>query len=43
VGEMIVEVLDVLSQKGVAEDSLVEAAVRNKVATLISRFPIYQN
>jgi glycine hydroxymethyltransferase len=42
VGEMIVEVLDVLSQKGVAEDSLVESAVRGKVKTLISRFPIYQ-
>jgi glycine hydroxymethyltransferase len=42
VGEMIVEVLDVLSQKGVEEDSLVEAAVRGKVKTLISRFPIYQ-
>jgi glycine hydroxymethyltransferase len=43
VGEMIVEVLDVLSQKGAEEDSLVEAAVRDKVNTLISRFPIYQN
>ncbi len=43
VGEMIVEVLDVLSQKGVAEDSLIESAVREKVKTLISRFPIYQN
>ncbi|MEI9805186.1 MAG: hypothetical protein WDN48_12980 [Pseudolabrys sp.] len=42
VGEMIVEVLDVLSQKGVDEDSLVEAAVRDKVKALISRFPIYQ-
>src|SRR5664280_2025958 len=43
VGEMIAEVLDVLSQKKVEEDSLVEAAVRAKVKTLISRFPIYQN
>ena len=43
VGEMIVEVLDVLSQKGVDEDSLIEAAVRAKVKTLISRFPIYQD
>jgi len=43
VGEMIAEVLDVLSQKGVEEDSLVEAAVRGKVKTLLSRFPIYQN
>jgi glycine hydroxymethyltransferase len=42
VGEMIVEVLDVLSQKGVDEDTLIEAAVRDKVKTLISRFPIYQ-
>jgi glycine hydroxymethyltransferase len=41
VGELIVEVLDVLSQKGVEEDSLVEAAVREKVRRLISRFPIY--
>jgi glycine hydroxymethyltransferase len=43
VGEMIVEVLDVLSQKGVEEDSLVESAVRDKVKALISRFPIYQS
>ena len=42
VGEMIVEVLDVLSQKGVEEDSLVEQTVRGKVKTLLSRFPIYQ-
>ncbi len=42
VGELIVEVLDVLSQKAVEEDSLVEAAVRDKVKKLISRFPIYQ-
>jgi glycine hydroxymethyltransferase len=41
VGEMIVEVLDVLSQKGVDEDTLIEQAVRAKVKTLISRFPIY--
>jgi glycine hydroxymethyltransferase len=43
IGDMIVEVLDVLSQKGVAEDSLVEAAVRDKVKTLVTRFPIYQS
>src|SRR5476651_432131 len=43
VGDMIAEVLDVLSQKGAEEDSLVEAAVRDKVKALISRFPIYQN
>ena len=42
VGELIVEVLDVLSQKGADEDSLVEATVRDKVKRLISRFPIYQ-
>jgi glycine hydroxymethyltransferase len=43
VGEMIAEVLDVLSQKKVEEDSLVEAAVRDKVKKLLSRFPIYQS
>src|SRR5262245_12281113 len=43
IGDLIVEVLDVLSQKGVEEDSLVEAAVRDKVKRLISRFPIYPN
>ncbi len=42
IGDLIVEVLDVLSQKGVAEDSLVEAAVRDKVKALVTRFPIYQ-
>jgi glycine hydroxymethyltransferase len=42
VGDMIVEVLDVLSQKGVEEDSLTESAVREKVKTLVRRFPIYQ-
>jgi glycine hydroxymethyltransferase len=42
VGEMIVEVLDALSQKGVEQDSLIEASVRDKVKTLLSRFPIYQ-
>jgi glycine hydroxymethyltransferase len=40
---MIVEVLDVLSQKHVEEDSLVEASVRDKVKALIGRFPIYQD
>jgi glycine hydroxymethyltransferase len=43
VGDMIAEVLDVLSQKHAEEDSLTEAAVRDKVATLISRFRIYQS
>jgi glycine hydroxymethyltransferase len=41
VGEMIVEVLDILSQKAVDEDTLVEASVREKVKRLVSRFPIY--
>jgi glycine hydroxymethyltransferase len=41
VGELIAEVLDVLSQKRTEEDSLVEGAVRDKVHALISRFPIY--
>jgi glycine hydroxymethyltransferase len=43
VGEMIVEVLDVLSQKGAEEDALVEEKVRGKVKALLSRFPIYQD
>jgi len=43
VGDLIVEVLDVLSQKGAEEDSLVEASVRDKVKQLIARFPIYQD
>ncbi|HET9717606.1 MAG TPA: serine hydroxymethyltransferase [Pseudolabrys sp.] len=43
VGEMIVEVLDVLSQRAVEQDSLIEAAVRDKVKSLIGRFPIYQD
>lgn len=42
IGDMIVEVLDVLSQKGVDEDTLTEGAVREKVKTLLKRFPIYQ-
>jgi glycine hydroxymethyltransferase len=41
VGELISEVLDVLSQKGAEQDSLVEAAVREKVKRLVGRFPIY--
>src|SRR5204862_4030475 len=43
IGDMIVEVLDVLSQKHVEEDSLTEAAVREKVKALVQRFPIYQS
>jgi glycine hydroxymethyltransferase len=42
VGELIAEVLDVLSQQGVEEDSLVEGAVRERVKALVGRFPIYQ-
>jgi glycine hydroxymethyltransferase len=41
VGDLIAEVLDVLSQKGTDEDTLVEAAVRGKVEMLLARFPIY--
>jgi glycine hydroxymethyltransferase len=41
VGELISDVLDVLSQKGVEADSLVETAVRDKVGRLLARFPIY--
>src|SRR5689334_19770487 len=41
VGEMIAEVLDALSQKGAEEDTLVEAAVRDRVKALVGRFPIY--
>ncbi|AXK80246.1 serine hydroxymethyltransferase [Pseudolabrys taiwanensis] len=41
IGDMISEVLDVLSQKGVEEDTLVEGTVREKVKTLLTRFPIY--
>jgi glycine hydroxymethyltransferase len=42
VGEMIADLLDVLSQKNSDEDSLTEAAMRDKVKAVISRFPIYQ-
>ncbi len=41
VGDLIAEVLDGLSQKGVEQDAAVEGAVRDKVKRLISRFPIY--
>jgi glycine hydroxymethyltransferase len=41
VGEMIAEVLDVLSQKSSEEDALAEAAVRARVKALVARFPIY--
>jgi glycine hydroxymethyltransferase len=42
VGELIAEVLDALAQKGTEEDTLVEGAVRERVKTLVGRFPIYQ-
>jgi glycine hydroxymethyltransferase len=41
VGDYIAEVLNVLSQKGVEEDALVEGAIRQKVSALLARFPIY--
>jgi len=41
IGELIVEVLDVLSQKKVEADAAVETAVREKVKRLVTRFPIY--
>jgi glycine hydroxymethyltransferase len=43
VGDLISEVLEVLSQKQADEDALVEAAVRDKVQRLIARFPIYND
>jgi glycine hydroxymethyltransferase len=43
VGDLIVEVLDALSNKNSDEDAAVEAAVRDKVKRLIDRFPIYQD
>jgi glycine hydroxymethyltransferase len=42
IGDMIADVLDALSQKGVEQESLVETAVREKVKRLVARFPIYQ-
>jgi glycine hydroxymethyltransferase len=41
VADLIGEVLDGLSQKGVEEDAPVEASVREKVKRLLHRFPIY--
>jgi glycine hydroxymethyltransferase len=41
IGDLIVEVLDVLSQKRAEADPPVEAAVREKVKKLVCRFPIY--
>jgi glycine hydroxymethyltransferase len=41
VGDLIAELLDGLSQKAAEQDAAIEAAVRDKVKRLISRFPIY--
>ncbi|GLK67440.1 serine hydroxymethyltransferase [Hansschlegelia plantiphila] len=41
IGDMISEVLDVISQKGVEEDAEVEAKVRKQVSSLVERFPLY--
>ncbi len=41
IGDMIAEVLGVLSQKGVEADTLVEDKVRGRVKALVDRFPIY--
>jgi glycine hydroxymethyltransferase len=41
IGDLIVEVLDALLQKSAEQDSLAEAAVREKVKKLVGRFPIY--
>ena len=41
IGDLISEVLDGLSQKGVEEDAALEASVRDKVKRVISQFPIY--
>jgi glycine hydroxymethyltransferase len=41
IGDLIVEVLDALSEQSVEADPAVEAVVRGKVKTLVGRFPIY--
>jgi glycine hydroxymethyltransferase len=41
VGEMISDLIDVLSQKDVEADTFIEAAIRDKVKSLVARFPIY--
>ena len=41
IGDMIAEVLGVLSQKGVEADTLVEDKVRSRVKALVDRVPIY--
>src|SRR6202161_2767307 len=42
VGDLIVEVLDALAEKGTDEDAQAEANVRDKVRRLVDRFPIYE-
>ena len=42
IGHMIADVLDGLAKNGEAGDGQVEAAVRERVAALCARFPIYQ-
>jgi glycine hydroxymethyltransferase len=42
IGDMIGEVLDALSQKGIEQDAQVEGRVRDKVRRLVVRFPIYE-
>ena len=42
VGELMIETLDGLSRHGDAGNEAVEARVKNKVADLTKRFPIYQ-
>ena len=41
IGDLIAEVLDALSEKGVEEDAEVEAKVRKQVSELVERFPLY--
>ncbi|MGA0531053.1 serine hydroxymethyltransferase [Hansschlegelia sp. KR7-227] len=41
IGDMIAQVLDVISQKGTDEDTEVEGKVRKQVSQLVERFPIY--
>jgi glycine hydroxymethyltransferase len=42
IGEMIADLLDVLSHRGAEADEATEAAVRDKVKRLVGRFPIYE-
>jgi glycine hydroxymethyltransferase len=42
IGELIADVLDVLSGKGVERDDAAETAAREKVGRLVARFPIYE-